>query len=60
MRSESQYLHSGPVALWRAWRARRAHERERIRTIRILSDLPRDLRADIGWPARYNAECESE
>jgi len=48
------------VAAWRAWRSRRAEERERVRTMKIISELPRDLRADIGWPARYYAEHEND
>jgi hypothetical protein len=51
---------NGALTLWRAWRAKRAQERERVRTIKIISDLPRDLRADIGWPARYYSEHERD
>lgn len=51
---------NGVFAAWRAWRAERARERERARTFKIISDLPHDLRADIGWPSRYYAEHERE
>lgn len=48
----------GVFAAWRNWRASRTERRERIRTMKILADLPRDLRADIGWPSRYYAETD--
>jgi len=38
--------------------AERARLRERARTARIVAELPYDIRADIGWPARYDEESE--
>ena len=32
--------------------------RERVRTARIMAELPYDIRADVGWPGRYDEQSE--
>lgn len=50
----------GRIAAARRARAeRRARIRERVRTARIMAELPYDIRADVGWPARYEEQSEA-
>lgn len=46
------------AAVRRAQAVERAKARERVRTARIIAELPYDIRADIGWPARYDEQSE--
>jgi len=36
--------------------AERARAKERVRTAKLIADLPYDIRADIGWPGRYEED----
>lgn len=44
------------VAAWRRLRVEGRRRRERIRTEAIIANLPREIRADIGWRTRGAAE----
>lgn len=44
------------AAARRARAVERGKARERMRTARIVAELPREIRADIGWQARYDDE----
>lgn len=38
---------------WRRRAEERARRRRRLRTAAIIAALPRQIRADIGWPGRH-------
>ncbi len=57
--ADSVYVLIGRIAAARRARANeRARIRERLRTARIMADLPDDIRSDVGWPARYDRQSE--
>ncbi|MGN6550770.1 MAG: hypothetical protein ACTHJ3_12880 [Pararhizobium sp.] len=53
------FARNGATA-WQRLRAASRRRRERVRTEKIISDLPRELRSDIGWPGRYFAEYDND
>ncbi|HET7413553.1 MAG TPA: hypothetical protein VFJ18_12925 [Pararhizobium sp.] len=44
----------------RARKARRQRIRERVQTQKIMADLPFDIRADVGWPDRYDLQGQDD